>query len=57
MKIEDRLKKAERQLREHQDICKKCEEKIYDVTIGECTIATALQSKVDQIKKQIRENK
>jgi hypothetical protein len=54
MKIEDRLKKAQRKLEEHQLMCKKCDEKLYDVTIGECSIAYKLQSDIDKIKKQMR---
>ena len=53
MKDKDRLAKAERKLEEHRDVCKRCEESIYDVTIGKCTIAFQLMHNRDKIKKQI----
>jgi len=56
MKLEDRLKKAEAKYQEHLDVCKKCEEAIYDETQF-CTIAFYLRSNIEKIKVQINKSK
>jgi len=57
MKIEDRLKKAERKLHEHMDVCKQCDWNIKDVSTPQCQIALQLARAVDKIKKQIKRSK
>ena len=47
------LKKAERKLEEHLGVCKRCDERTYDPTISECTIAHQLQYNVTKIRKRI----
>lgn len=54
MEDKDRLKKAEKKLREHQDKCKVCDNSIYDVTTPNCSIALQLIHNIDKIKKQMR---
>ena len=53
MKDIDRLKKAERKLSEHQDVCKRCEERLTDPTIMECSIVHQLHYNIGIIKEQI----
>ena len=56
MKIEDRLNKAERKLDEHIQVCKQCQNNLYDITFP-CSIAHQLDQAINEIKKQMRNTK